>query len=188
MVSPAGQEERRKIMQMFTTQLPDAKLLVLAKIALGPGGVIGVWGNALEAAGIDREAVAWLGENGYVESERRPAAAATCCTGRSPTRACGTCACGSSADLETAGESVWTTARRQGILVPGQAEGTRKMPKYIAKANVVQEGGVVGRVSVPVEATSAGAARNKLRADLDRQVGAGTLISYGPISVRHNKQ
>jgi hypothetical protein len=62
------------------------------------------------------------------------------------------------------------------------------MPKYIAKANVVQEGGVVGRVSVPVEATSAGAARNKLRADLDRQVGAGTLISYGPISVRHNKQ
>jgi hypothetical protein len=61
-------------MQMFTTQLPDAKLLVLAKIALGPGGVIGVWGNALEAAGIDREAVAWLGENGYVESERRPAA------------------------------------------------------------------------------------------------------------------
>ena len=60
-------------MQIFTSKLTDAQLLVLAKIALTPGG-IGRWGTALEAAGIDPQDLVWLGENGYVETLRRPAA------------------------------------------------------------------------------------------------------------------
>jgi hypothetical protein len=60
--------------------------------------------------------------------------------------------------------------------------------KYVVKASVRNADGSTGTVSVPVEASSAGAAKQIFRADLDRQVAAGTLISYTAPSVRHAKK
>jgi hypothetical protein len=60
--------------------------------------------------------------------------------------------------------------------------------KYVCKARVRNIDGTYANVSVPIEAANAGAAREVLRQDLDRQVTAHTLISYGAISVRSLKQ
>jgi len=59
--------------------------------------------------------------------------------------------------------------------------------KYVIKARVRNADGTYANVSVPVEAASEAAAKQIFRADLDRQVAAGTLISYGSPTARKVK-
>ena len=61
-------------MRMITFYLTDEQLLVLAKIALAPGGVVGDWGNALQEVGLDAHTAAYLVHEGYLKPVMRHAA------------------------------------------------------------------------------------------------------------------
>lgn len=58
------------------------------------------------------------------------------------------------------------------------------MDKYVVKVRVRQADGAHANVSLPVTAGSEEAAKTLIKADLDRQVAAGTLVSYGSLAVR----
>lgn len=58
------------------------------------------------------------------------------------------------------------------------------MDKYVIKVRVRQPGGEYANATMPVTAGSEDAAKALVKADLDRQVSAGTITWYGSLAVR----